>query len=141
MPRPRYVIDGPRWFRMQIRHRGPLYALAPPLGAGLIALLCINLFEAQITGGLGLALAYFAAPVLPMLGAPFSPSDRHPLAIAISALLWVLVGYIAARRSTRNPMATWTDFWRDYAWLAGGVWLGTVVPMVVTRFGIGGQLF
>jgi hypothetical protein len=141
MPRSRYVIDGPRWFRMQIRHRGPLYALAPPLAAGAVALACINLFESQLTGVLGLTLAYFAAPVLPILGAPFSGSDRHPLAIGLSALLWVVVGWIAARRSTRNPMATWSDFWRDYAWLAGGVWLGAVVPMMVARFGIGGQLF
>ena len=99
MPRSRYVIDGPRWFRMQIRHRGPLYALAPPLVAGLVAIVCISMFDAQITGILGLTLAYFAAPVLPMVGAPFSASDRHPLAIGISALLWVAVGLIASRRA------------------------------------------
>ena len=76
-----------------------------------------------------------------MLGAPFSESSRHPVAVGISAVLWVVVGVIAVRRSTRNPMATWADFWRDYAWLCGGVWLGALVPMLVARFGIGGQLF
>jgi hypothetical protein len=141
MSRSRYVVEGPRWFRMQIRHRGPLYALIPPLLLGVAALACIHLFESQITGLAGLAFAYFSAPVLPMLGAPFSESSRHPVAIAISAVLWVGIGILASRRATRNPMASWGDFWRDYSWLAGGVWLGAVVPMMVARFGIGGQLF
>jgi hypothetical protein len=126
---------------MQIRHRGPLYALVPPLLLGAAALACINLFESQITGVAGLTFAYFAAPVLPMVGAPFSESSRHPLAIGLSAVLWVVVGVLASRRATRNPMATWSDFWRDYAWLAGGIWLGAVIPLMVARFAIGGQLF
>lgn len=141
MARARYVIEGPRWFRSEIRHKGPLYALLPPLALGALALVCINVFETQLTGLLGLLSAYFAAPALPILGAPFSGSDRHPLAIGISTVLWIAVGVIAARRATRDPMATWVDFWRTYAWLAGGIWLGAIVPMAVARFGIGGQLF
>lgn len=141
MARARYVIEGPRWFRTEIRHKGPLYALVPPLVFGAIALACINLFESQLTGILGLISAYFAAPALPMVGAPFSDTARHPLAIGISAVLWVIVGVIASRRSTRHPMATWGDYWRTYAWLAAGIWLGTMVPMAVARFAIGGDLF
>lgn len=141
MARARYVIEGPRWFRSEIRHKGPLFALIPPLALGALALVCINFFETQITGLIGLASAYFAAPALPALGAPFSDSTRHPLAIGLSALLWVAVGVIASRRATRHPMASWSDFWRTYAWLAGGVWLGALIPMLVARFGIGGQLF
>lgn len=141
MARPRYVIEGPRWFRTEIRHKGPLYALIPPLSLGAVALLCINVFQTQLTGLIGLISAYFAAPVLPILGAPFSATNRHPLAIGISALLWVVIGVVAARRATRDPMAVWSDFWRTYAWLAGGVWLGALIPMLVARFGIGGQLF
>jgi hypothetical protein len=126
---------------MQIRHRGPLYALIPPLLLGFAALVCINVFESQITGLAGLTFAYFSAPALPVVGAPFSESSRHPIAIAISAVLWVIIGIVASRRATRNPMASWADFWRDYSWLAGGIWLGAVVPMMVARFGVGGQLF
>ena len=31
-----------------------------------------------------------------------------------SAVLWLIVGAVAARRTTRNPMATWPDYWRTY---------------------------
>jgi hypothetical protein len=141
MARPRYVIEGPRWFRSEIRHKGPLYALIPPLVLGAIAWVCINLFESQITGWLGLATAYFSAPALPAVGAPFSGSERHVLALGISALLWVAIGVVASRRATRDPMATWVDFWRNYAWLAGGIWLGATVALGVARFGIGSQFF
>lgn len=141
MARARYVIEGPRWFRTEIRHKGPLCALGPPLALGAVAVVCISFFESQITGMIGLVSAYFAAPALPVVGAPFSGTDRHPLAIVISTILWVIVGVVASRRATRDPMATWGDFWRTYAWLAGGIWLGAIVPMAVARFAIGGQLF
>lgn len=141
MARARYVIEGPRWFRSEIRHKGPLFALGPPIVLGIVALVCINVFQSHLTGTLGLITAYIAAPALPVVGAPFSGSDRHALAIGVSAVLWVVVGAVAARRATRDPMATWIDFWRTYAWLAGGIAVGALVPMLVARFGIGGQLF
>ena len=48
---------------------------------------------------------------------------------------------VASRRATRDPMATWTDFWRNYAWLAGAVWLGTLVALAVAGLSIGSQFF
>jgi hypothetical protein len=141
MPRPQYVIDGPRWVRTEIRHKGPLLALIPAVVLGLTALVCINLLDSKLSGQLGLVTAYFAAPALPMFGAPFSSSDRHPAAVVVSVVLWVIVGFVAARRATRNPMADWSDYWKNFWWMAGGIWLGSIVAMAVARFGIGGQLF
>lgn len=140
MSRPRYVIEGPRWFRTQIRNRGPFIALVPPLIMGALALALLNLFESSTTGMTGLVLGFFAAPALPAVGAPFSSSSLYPLAIGISVALWLMLGLIAARRATRDPMATWSDYWRNYWWLAGGVWLGASVAMFVARFVVGGQL-
>ena len=49
-----------------------------------------------------------------------------PDAEVASVALWLFVGVIASRRATRNPMATWADYWRHFAWLCGGIWLAAL---------------
>jgi hypothetical protein len=55
--------------------------------------------------------------------------------------LWLLVGFLAARRATRNPMATWADFWRHYAWMCAGVWVGAAIALGVAALSISDSLF
>ena len=55
-------------------------------------------------------------------------------------MLWLLVGYLAARRATRNPMASWADFWRNYWWLAAGIWVGATAALVIARYALGEAL-
>jgi hypothetical protein len=62
-------------------------------------------------------------------------------AIVGSALLWMIVGAISARRATRLPVASWRDYWREYVWLAAGVWLGVVVALVAVNLVFGRALF
>jgi hypothetical protein len=133
----RYTYEGPRWYRGRIRSRGPFVALLPPLALGVFALLLINVGNSSVTGLTGLVLAVMAAPGLLVVGAPFSSSSLWPVGIALSVVLWLAVGYIAARRATRNPMATWSDFWRDFAVLAIGVCLGAAVAVTVAKIAVG----
>src|SRR3954471_18772128 len=126
-----YVIEGPRWFRTRIRSQGPFVALIVPAVLGLVALLTLRLGDSTATGLAGLVLGVFAAPGLLAVGAPFSSASLYPIGIAVSVALWIIVGYVAARRATRNPMASWTDFWRNYWWLAVGIWLGATAALVV----------
>ena len=53
----------------------------------------------------------------------------------------MLIGAIAARRATRVPVASWRDFWREYLWLATGVWLGVVVALIAVNLVFGRALF
>ncbi len=62
------------------------------------------------------------------------------IGIALSAMLWLIVGAVAARRTTRNPMAGWPDFWRTFFWLAAGIWIGAGVALLVARYAIGEAL-
>jgi hypothetical protein len=55
--------------------------------------------------------------------------------------MWMLVGFLAARRATRNPMATWPDFWRHYAWMCAGIWAGASIALVVAALSISDSLF
>jgi hypothetical protein len=137
---PNYVIEGPRWFRVRIRGQGPFLALIVPAVLGAIALLALNLGDSTASGLVGLVLGVFAAPGLLAVGAPFSSATLYPVGIAISVALWLVVGYLAARRATRNPMASFGDFWRNYWWLAVGIWVGATAALLIARYALGEAL-
>jgi hypothetical protein len=137
---PNYVIEGPRWFRVRIRGQGPFLALIVPAVMGLIALLALNLGDSTASGLVGLVLGVFAAPGLLAIGAPFSSATLYPIGIALSVVLWLIVGYLAARRATRNPMASFADFWRNYWWLAVGIWVGATAALLIARYALGEAL-
>jgi hypothetical protein len=136
----RHVYEGPRWFRLRIRSRGPFLAVLPPLALGAFSLLVLKLFDGRLSGYVGLVTGVFAAPLLLVVGAPFSDTSLYPIGVALSAMLWLIVGAVAARRTTRNPMASWADFWRTYFWLAGGIWLGASVALLIAKYSVGQAL-
>jgi len=51
--------------------------------------------------------------------------------------VWLAIGTLSARRATKAPAADWRDYWREYAWLAGGVWIGVVVALVAVNLVLG----
>jgi hypothetical protein len=120
---------------------GPPAALIAPAIVGAVAYFSLRLFDTAWSGAVGLIGGVFAAPALLAAGAPFGDRGLYPLAVAASALLWLLVGLLAARRATRNPMATWADFWRHYAWLCAGVWAGSALALGVAALSISDSLF
>jgi hypothetical protein len=137
---PDYVLEGPRWYRTRIRGQGPFLALIAPVVLGAVALVALNIGDSTASGLVGLVLGVFAAPGLLAVGAPFSSATLYPIGIAVSVVLWLVVGYVAARRATRNPMASWADFWRNYWWLAVGIWIGASAALVIARYTLGEAL-
>lgn len=73
----------------------------------------------------------WAAPGLLVLGAPLSDTSLYPLGIGLSVVAWLLIGLVASRRATRNPMADWSQYWRHYVWAGAGILLGVVAALVV----------
>lgn len=116
-------------------------ALAIPGAVGAIAWLSLRLFDTAWSGAVGLIGGVFAAPGLLAAGAPFGDNDLYPVAVIASGLMWLLIGFVAARRATRNPMATWGDFWRHYLWMLGGVWLGAGTALAIAALSISDSLF
>ena len=91
-------------------------------------------------GAVGLIGGVCAAPCLLLGGAPFGEQDLYKLAIAASGLLWLLVGFLAARRSTRNQMAVWDDYWHHFAWMCGGIWPGCCLALGIAALVISDSL-
>ena len=103
----------------------------PPLVIGLAGLAVLRAGESGPTGIIGLVTGLFAAPGLLVLGVPLSDSGSYPLGIAISVLLWLLVGFVSARRATSDPLAAWPQFWRHYTWAAVGILVGVIAALFV----------
>jgi hypothetical protein len=135
------IIEGPRWYRRRLRAWGPLLALVPPGIVGAVAYFSLRLFDTTWSGAVGLVGGVLAAPLLLVAGAPFGDRDLYPAAVAASGVLWLLVGLLASRRATRDPMATWRDFWRHDAWLTGGVWIGAAGALTAAALTVSDSLF
>jgi hypothetical protein len=120
---------------------GPLLALVPPGVLGVVAWAALRASDDRWSGVVGLFGGVIAAPGLLVAGAPFGDDSTYRLAVIASAPLWILVGFAASRRSTRSPMATWSDFWREYSWLALGVAVGAVGALVVASAVLGESLY
>jgi hypothetical protein len=133
---------GPRAYRTRLRTAGPVVALVPPGVLGAISLLLLRGHTSLVRGIAGFLTAVLAAPGLLVAGAPLRSGRTVYLgAVAGSALLWMIVGAIAAARATRLPAASWRDYWREYVWLATGVCLGVVVALAAVNLVFGRALF
>ncbi len=116
-------------------------AVAPAAAMGLLALALVHGNTSAGRGVLSFVCAIAAAPVLLVYGVPLTHgSGTYLPAIGLSALGWLGIGVLAAFRSTRRPVATWRDFWREYLWLAAGVWLGTAFALVAADLLLGRAL-
>ncbi len=102
-----------------------------------MAFLLLRNNAATIRGVTGFAATVLAAPALLAEGVPLTTAPgRFAIGVAVSIALWLAVGFVAARRSTRSPVATWRDFWREWVWLAAGLWLGVALGLVVIEFAL-----
>jgi hypothetical protein len=133
---------GPRAYRSKLRSSGPFVALLPPGLLGVLSLLLLSGHTSLVRGVAGFLTAILAAPGLLVAGAPLRSGRSVYLgAVVGSALLWMIVGAIAARRATRMPAASWRDYWSEYIWLAAGVWLGVVLALGAVNLIFGRALF
>jgi hypothetical protein len=135
------LLAGPRWYRSRIRSFGWLVGLVPPAVVGAAAWLVLRVADTRWSGLVGLFGGVVAAPGLLVAGAPLADETRYPLAVLASAPLWLLIGWVASRRATRSPMATWREFWREYAWMFAGVAAGAGGSLIAATVILGESLY
>jgi len=135
------LLAGPRWYRSRIRSLGWLVGLIPPAVVGGVASLALRLGDTRLSGLVGLFAGVVAAPGLLVVGAPLADESNYPLAVVASTPLWMLIGFLASRRATRSPMATWRDFWREYAWMFVGVAIGAAGALIAATVILGESLY
>jgi len=119
---------------------GPLYGLIPMIGLGTVALVSLWLGDGRNSGLIGLFAGATAAPGLLVAGAPFGDDANYPIAVVSSVPLWLLLGYLAAWRATRRPIATWGDYARELAYLTIAVGVGAAVALYIAAQVVGRSL-
>lgn len=130
-----------RSYHTGIRSRGPLLGLIVPVMVGVTGLMLLRNSDSMARGVAGFVLVMLAAPVLTVVGVPFrSGAGLYFAAAAGSAMLWVLLGVLAARRSTRATVAVWSKFWGEYLVLVVSVWVGVAVAMAAANLVLGRAL-
>lgn len=124
------VPRGPRAYRRRLRRFGPFAGMLPAAALGLLAWVALYNNSSSVRGLVGFLLAVLAAPTLLVAGVPLATgSSMYGVAVVGSAVIWFALGTVATRRATRTPVASWGDFWREFVWLAVGVWVGVLVSL------------
>lgn len=121
-----------------------LGAVAPLLPVGALALLArLVLLGEHGTGRavVGLVCSVLAAPALLVMGVPLTTSaSATTIAWVLSLALWTALGVGAATRATRRPAVAWREYWVEFAWSGGAVWVGVVMGLVIADVVLGRPL-
>ncbi|MAT03573.1 MAG: hypothetical protein CL424_00785 [Acidimicrobiaceae bacterium] len=114
--------------------------MIPMVVLGAIALAAMWLADGRASGLIGLFFGATAAPGLLVAGAPFGDESTYPLAVLASVPFWLLLGFVAAWRATRRPIASWNDYSRELLYLTAAVAVGVSIALVVSAQVVGRSL-
>ena len=129
-------VGSPMPAAASLRRRGPFVALALPTLLGLIAAVVLGADDPSRRGVLGFVAAVMAAPLLPVLGIPLrSGTTLVAAAVVASGVLWLAIGWWAARRST-----SWAGYAIEYGWMVIAVWAGTGLAALAANLVLGRPL-
>lgn len=126
------VPDGVRFHRYTVRRNGPFVSAAAAAALGLVATILLVGSESTWRGVLGFVIAVMALPTMSIVGIPvMGGTTRWLLAIGTSAAVWLAIGALAARRSTRRVATSWPEWRREWLRLVVGIWAGALVGIGV----------
>lgn len=124
------VPDGLVHHRQQVLQYGALMSLVVPAVAGLVAVVLLRGSQSTWRGVVGFLAATVAVPTMPVTGLPVvGGTIRWLLALGSSLALWLGLGYVAARRSTRKMASSWPEWRQEWLRLAWGAWIGALIGM------------
>jgi hypothetical protein len=135
--------DGWRAVRRRIQATGPFAGLLPAALLGGVGTLLLATNKGSTVRGLGgFVLCVLGAPGLIVAGVPLRAGSTATLAGVVgSIVLWFVIGTIAATRAARRPVCGWRDYWREFLWIAAGVWVGVAGAGLAANLVTGRALF
>jgi hypothetical protein len=120
----------------RIRVLGPLVALLVPGALVVVAAVVLGAWPcdgtscAQPYSGAWL-LVLMAFPTALAVGLPWIVSPLNVAAAVVSSVvMWIGFGVWASRRATSDIDATWWTYWRELAFMAGGVFAGILFGLL-----------
>lgn len=127
------VPDGLRFHRQRVLQFGPLMSLAVPVVSAIFGLLLLDGSESTWRGLVGFVAILVATPTAPVLGMPaVGGTGRWAVALLSSAVLWCVLGFVAARRSTRRMASSWPEWRKEWLRLAFGAWAGALIGIALS---------
>ena len=122
-------------YRLALRRLGPLAGLTVPLAMAALGYVIWNGSTGIRPALIVWFLAALAMPTAVLVGLPlFTTTATLWAGVGTSAVVWLLLGRYAARRATRSPVASWRDWWREFAALTVGMWAGIGAGLVTLSF-------
>ena len=113
-----------------VRAWGALSAVGIASALGAFSALLLVGSNSAIRGIPGFVFAIAAVPTLPLLGVPvMGGTTRWVLDLLTSGVLWYFVGRLASIRATSRPATGWPEWRKEWARLAIGIWVGSLVGL------------
>lgn len=124
--------------RRSIRRRGGFVGVATAFTLWLFGVVAGALVSGPLGGAVSFLFMVIAMPVMPIFGMPASGgSSRLYAAMAISAILWWFLGQVVAARVSHRPVVGWSEWLREFATLALGLWIGAAGGLIIGALALG----
>jgi hypothetical protein len=96
------------------------------------------LLSGIVGGAISFVLMVMALPVMPILGMPaVGGSTRLLWAMAISAVLWWILGQVVATRVAQRPVVGWREWLKEFVTLSLGLWIGAAMALALGALALG----
>lgn len=130
-PRP-LVPGGIKSTRRAIKRRGGFIGVCVAATLWVFGMILKVLLGGSIGGVASFACTVLAFPALPIFGVPaVSSTSRVVVAVAISAVLWWILGQVAGGKVARKPVVGWREWLREFCVVGLGLWLGALGSLLL----------
>lgn len=124
--------------RRSIRKTGGLLGIGVAASMWIASVVLSWVLPGPISGAVSFLGVVLACPVMPALGVPATGgSGRVLLAIAISGVLWWLVGQLTAARVARNPVVGYREWLLSFLAIGSAIWIGALLGVLLGALALG----
>lgn len=124
--------------RRSIRRTGGLLGIGLAVAIWLVSVVLSWFLPGPLSGAISFLGVVLACPVMPALGIPATGGgSRVLLAMALSAVLWWLIGQLTAARVTRTPVVGYREWLVSFLGLSCAIWLGVLLGVALGALALG----
>jgi hypothetical protein len=124
--------------RRHVRRRGGFMGVAIATGLFCAGWLTKTLLDGTLGNVVWFVSTMVAFPIMPILGIPATGgSGRILTAVAISVVLWWILGQLSSAKVSSRPVVGWREWFREFVFFATSIIAGTVGAVVLAAYFLG----